>query len=49
VREASSNRLVAEAITTQVMFDYTKNESMLVPQEMRMKIVEFEGRENVLT
>jgi len=47
IREASSNRLVAEALTTQVMYDYEVQKSIAIPYDIRKTILAFEGEENV--
>ena len=44
VREANSQRLVAEARTVQVCYDYTAKQSILVPDELRAHLEAFEGR-----
>lgn len=49
IREASGGRLVAEAVTTQVMYDYAAGKSKPVPGEVKEKLLAFEGAENVST
>jgi acyl-CoA thioester hydrolase len=44
IRESKTGRLIAEASTTQVMFDYAANRSKPIPTEMREKILTFEGK-----
>ncbi len=40
-------RLIAEGRSVQVMFDYTNNHKISLPQSVRRVILEFEGEENV--
>ena len=42
--ERSSSRLVAEADSIQVWYDYGEDRSIVVPEEFRRKASEFEGR-----
>ena len=42
--ERSTGRLVAEAASVQVWYDYSANRSMDVPDEFRRKASDFEGR-----
>ena len=44
IREASSQRLVVEASTVQVCYDYSTKRSMPVPDELRQRLEVFEGR-----
>src|SRR5262245_13257610 len=44
IREAASHRLVAEARTVQVFYDYAKKVTMPCPDEMRARLEAFEGR-----
>jgi acyl-CoA thioester hydrolase len=45
VRAGGEGEILAEASTIQVMYDYERGESMPVPDELRERIVAFEGRE----
>ena len=44
IREAVTHRLVVEARTVQVFYDYEKKASMPCPPEMRARLEAFEGR-----
>jgi len=44
IRTAKSQRLVVEARTVQVFYDYEKKTSMPCPPEMRARLEAFEGR-----
>jgi len=44
IREASSDRLVVEASSVQVCYDYQLKRSILVPDELRQQLEAFEGR-----
>jgi acyl-CoA thioester hydrolase len=44
VWEKSSLRLIAEARTTQVMYDYRQAKPMRLPQEYRGRMLAFEGK-----
>ena len=44
IREAGSQRLVAEAHTIQVFYDYARKTSMPCPDELRARLEAFEGR-----
>ena len=44
IREATSRRLVAEASTVQVCYDYDAKRSQPVPDELRKALEGFEGR-----
>ena len=44
IREATSRRLVAEASTVQVCYDYDAKRSLPVPDELRKALEAFEGR-----
>ena len=44
IRAAASRRLVVEARTVQVFYDYEQKASMLCPPEMRVHLEAFEGR-----
>ena len=44
IREAKTRRLVAEAHTVQVFYDYAKKASMPCPDDMRARLEAFEGR-----
>ena len=44
IREASSRRLVVEAVTVQVCYDYAAKRSIPMPVELRRQIETFEGR-----
>jgi acyl-CoA thioester hydrolase len=44
VREKETNRLVAEATTVQVCYDYTKKQTIDMPDELRQMLERFEGR-----
>jgi acyl-CoA thioester hydrolase len=44
VRAAKGGRLVAEAHTVQVCYDYAKKRSMPCPDELRARLEAFEGR-----
>ena len=44
IRAAAPRRLVVEARTVQVFYDYEKKASMLCPPEMRAHLEAFEGR-----
>ncbi len=44
IREAKTGRLVAEARSVQAMYDYQRNTTMLIPDEFRRLITEFEGK-----
>lgn len=44
IREATSQRLVAEAHSVQVFYDYAKKRSMPCPDELRARLEAFEGR-----
>lgn len=43
IRDSASNRLVAEAKSTQVMYDYQSQKSTPIPPEMKETIISFEG------
>jgi len=45
IREATSGRLVVEATTVQVCYDYETKRSMPVPAELRVNLERFEGRD----
>jgi acyl-CoA thioester hydrolase len=47
IEEAETGRLLADGGSVQVAFDYQKNEKVRVPENVRAKILEFEGPENV--
>lgn len=42
IREAETGRLVAEAVTTQVMYDYKIGRSKPISSDFRMRVSEFE-------
>ncbi len=44
LREGKTGRLLAEATSVQVMYDYRTQQTMPVPPEFRRKLEEFEGR-----
>ena len=44
IREATSRRLVVEATTVQVCYDYTTKTSIPVPDDLRRTLEAFEGR-----
>ena len=44
IREAHSRRLVVEAVTVQVCYDYEAKRSIPMPAELRRQIEAFEGR-----
>jgi acyl-CoA thioester hydrolase len=44
IREAKSRRLVAEAHTVQVCYDYAKKAVVSCPDELRARLESFEGR-----
>ena len=44
IREAKSGRVVVEARSVQVFYDYAKKQSMPCPPEMRQRLEAFEGR-----
>jgi len=44
VRERASRRLVVEASTVQVCYDYTAKRSLPVPDDLRTRLEAFEGR-----
>jgi acyl-CoA thioester hydrolase len=44
IREASSDRLVVEASSVQVCYDYEAKHSITVPDELRQRLEAFEGR-----
>ena len=44
IREAKTQRLVVEAHTVQVFYDYAKKSSMPCPDDMRARLEAFEGR-----
>jgi acyl-CoA thioester hydrolase len=44
IREASSGRLVVEASSVQVCYDYEAKRSIPVPDELRQRLEAFEGR-----
>jgi acyl-CoA thioester hydrolase len=44
IREASTHRLVVEARSVQVFYDYAKKSSMPCPDDMRTRFETFEGR-----
>jgi acyl-CoA thioester hydrolase len=44
IREQSSRRLVVEASSVQVCYDYGAKASLAVPEEMRRQLETFEGR-----
>jgi acyl-CoA thioester hydrolase len=44
IREASSDRLVVEASSVQVCYDYEAKRSIPVPDELRQRLEAFEGR-----
>jgi acyl-CoA thioester hydrolase len=44
IRERRSKRLVAEATTVQVCYDYTRKESIVVPDSLRRALEGLEGR-----
>ncbi len=43
IREAETGRLVAEAKSVQVMYDYRTGTTMPVPDDFRQRLEEFEG------
>lgn len=43
IRETETGRLVAEAKSVQVMYDYRKGATMPVPDDFRKRLEEFEG------
>ena len=45
IREKSTRRLVVEASTVQVCYDYTTKQSIPMPPELRRQIEAFEGRD----
>lgn len=45
--EDETRKLVAEGRSVQVSFDYKKNQKVPVPDNVRARIIEFEGPENV--
>ena len=44
IREAKSGRVVVEARSVQVFYDYAKKQSMPCPPDMRARLEAFEGR-----
>ena len=44
IREAETGRLVVEASTVQVCYDYEAKKSIPVPDELRQRLETFEGR-----
>jgi len=44
IREKSSRRLVVEAVTVQVCYDYEAKRSLPMPAELRRQLEAFEGR-----
>lgn len=40
IREAETGRLVAEALTVQVMYDYAKNASVPIPEDVRQRLLQ---------
>ncbi len=44
IREKTSRRLVIEASTVQVCYDYTAKRSFPVPEDLRTRLEAFEGR-----
>lgn len=47
IRDARSGKLVAEARTVQVMFDYTAQRVKPIPDDLRVRISRFEGTASV--
>jgi len=45
IREKSARRLVVEASSVQVCYDYTLKQSIAVPAELRRRLEAFEGRD----
>ena len=45
IREKTSRRLVVEASSVQVCYDYTIKQSMAVPPDLRRRLEAFEGRD----
>ncbi|MEO5619154.1 MAG: thioesterase family protein [Candidatus Eisenbacteria bacterium] len=45
IREKSGGRLVVEASSVQVCYDYTAKRSVVMPPELRRRIEAFEGRD----
>jgi acyl-CoA thioesterase FadM len=45
IREKMSDRLVVEATTVQVCYDYVRKQSISMPQDLRLAVEMFEGRE----
>ena len=44
IREQQTDRLVVEATTVQVCYDYDRKQSMAVPDDLRRALEAFEGR-----